>query len=174
MFDICIKYDISEEEKKKFFLKKTNNINITRKINKCNNIIFRPESFEELKKAVNKKKPLGIIDAEQLFKKNSLHYIKSGIDDTISKEMGDKKIGIVLNLKKFLIQEGMDRSNTIARMKKNMKYALKYEIPVFFASLAEDKYELFNGIMIKSIARVLGLKKWDWAINSYEKSVMKK
>jgi RNase P/RNase MRP subunit p30 len=115
--------------------------------------------------------PLGIIDAEQLFKKNNLHYVKSGIDDSIGKKMGKKKIALVFNLKQLITQKGKERSITIERMKKNMGYAAKYKIPVLFASQATNKYELFNGIMIKSIARLLGLKEWKWSAESYKRSV---
>ena len=171
MFDVCIKYSISDEEKKKFFLKKTGSVRITGNLNKCNDVIFKPESFEDLQKAVNSKMPLGIIDSEQLFEKNSLHYVKSGIDDSVGKLMGRKKIALVFNLKQLLVQKGIGRSITVERMRRNMGYAVKYKIPVLFASQAGSKFELFNGIMIKSIAKVLGLKDWKWAVESYNRSV---
>ena len=87
----------------------------------------------------------------------------------MAKEMGKKKIALVFNLNLIISNNSVNRSLIIRRMKENMKKALKHDIPVLFASLAKDEYELFNGEQIKAWAKELGIDNYNRVKTSFNK-----
>jgi RNase P/RNase MRP subunit p30 len=117
--------------------------------------------------------PYGIINSELIHYKDSLHFIKSGIDDTLAKEMAKKKIALVFNLNLIIANDSIKRAQIIRRMKENMKKAVKFDIPVLFASLAKDECELFNNQQIKAWAQYLGIDNFSRVKTSFNKIFLK-
>jgi RNase P/RNase MRP subunit p30 len=175
MFDSCILFNLNEDFKKKLGLVIGQAV-INDKLNFNSNelVFFSPKSEDDLKKAVEMTLPYGIINSELIHYKDSLHFIRSGIDDTIAKEMAKKKIAIVFNLNLIISNDSIKRSLIIRRMKENMKKAVKFDIPVLFASLAKNEYDLFNGEQIKSWAQELGIDNYTRVKNSFNKIFQKK
>jgi RNase P/RNase MRP subunit p30 len=170
MFDSFVAYNISSEEKKRFNLtvgsaKVSENLNI----NKNEVVFLSPKSDELLTKAVRMSLPYGVINAELLYPKDSVQHVKSGIDDTLAKELASKKIAVVFNLNLLLTSSDVRRGSIIRRMLENMKRAVKYDIPVLFASSAKNKFELFNGQMIKAWANYLGIDNFSRVKTSFTK-----
>lgn len=170
MFDVFIDYKIKEEELKRLKIKTLNSqIKKNLKFNKNDIVFFKPKNEKDLSDAVKRMLPFGIIDSELIHKKESLHYSRSGIDDTTGKMMGKKKIAIVFNLSLLLKNTGIKRAMIIRRMRENMRRAIKYNIPVVFASLAKNKYECFNGMQIKTIAKYLNIDSFKRVKESFYK-----
>jgi RNase P/RNase MRP subunit p30 len=170
MFDSCVLFRASDELKKKFGLI-MGNAKVKDKLNFNSNelIFFSPKSEDDLKKAVEMALPYGIINSESIFPKDSLHFIKSGIDDTLAKEMAKKKIAIVFNLGLIIAGDSAKRALIIRRMKENMKKAVRHDIPILFASLAKDEYELFNGQQIRAWAEYFGIDNFSRVKISFSK-----
>lgn len=169
MFDACVDYKISNDIKKRLKIHVGNGVVIT-SLKKCEGIcFFKPKNRDVLKEAVDRMIPFGIIDSELIFPKDSPHYPKSGIDDTIARIMSKKKIAIVFDLSLILKSSGEKRGKILYRMKENMRKAVKYDIPVLFASLAKNDYELFNGSQIKAIANYLGIDNFKRVKKSFNK-----
>lgn len=170
MFDSCALFEVSEELKKKLGLVIGKAV-VKDKLNfKSKDLVFfSPKTEDELKKSIEMTLPYGIINSELIHYKDSLHFIRSGIDDTVAKYMGKKKIAIVFNLNLLISTDSVKRSLIIRRMKENMKKAVKYDIPVLFASLAKDEYELFNGEQIKTWAQELGIDNYNRVKTSFNK-----
>jgi len=170
MFDSCALFNVSEDLKKRLKLVIGKAV-IKYKLDfkKSDLVFFSSQSEDELKKAVEMTLPYGVINAELIFPKNSLHFIKSGIDDTLAKEMSKKKIAIVFNLNLIISNDSVKRAEIIRRMKENMKKAVKFNVPVLFASLAKNQYELFNGEEIKAWAEHLGIDNFSRVKTSFQK-----
>lgn len=170
MLDACVLYKISNEEEKQFSIKIGNAI-IKDKLNfnKTDLVFFSPPNPKKMREAIDKTLPYGIINSELLHEKDSPHYPRAGIDDTVAKIMARKKIAIVFNINLLLTFKKAKRANIIRRMKENMKRAVKYDIPVLFASCAHNKFELFNGLQIKTLARYLGIDNFKRVKTSFEK-----
>ncbi|MFA5333581.1 MAG: hypothetical protein WC376_03735 [Candidatus Nanoarchaeia archaeon] len=170
MFDSCALFKVSEGLKKKLGIIVGNAV-LKDKLNFSSKelVFFSPKSEEDLKKAVEMMLPYGIISSELIHYKDSMHFIRSGIDDTLAKEMAKKKIAIVFNLNLIITNDPIKRALIIRRMKENMKKAVKYDIPVLFASLAKDEYELFNAIQIKAWAQKLGIDNYSRVKTSFNK-----
>jgi RNase P/RNase MRP subunit p30 len=132
-------------------------------------IFFSPKTEDDAKKAVKLMLPYGIINAELIHTKDSAHFIKSGIDDSMAKEMAQKKIAIVFNLNLLINTDSSKRALIVRRMRENMKKAVKFDVPVLFASCAKNKYELFNGQQIKEWAKYLGIDSFKRVKESYNK-----
>ncbi|MDD4353058.1 MAG: hypothetical protein PHN56_01230 [Candidatus Nanoarchaeia archaeon] len=175
MFDSCVLFPISDEMKKRLGLV-IGNAKIKDKLNFNSNelVFFSPKTEDDLKKAIEMTLPYGIINSELIHYKDSLHFIRSGIDDTMAKEMSKKKIAIVFNLNLLISSDSVKRAQIIRRMKENMKKAVKFDIPVLFASLAKDEYELFNGQQIRAWAQSLGIDTFERVKTSFNKIFLKK
>jgi RNase P/RNase MRP subunit p30 len=170
MFDACILFNLSDELRKKFKINIGNAV-VKYKLNFNNKdlVFFSPKTEDELKKSIKMTLPYGIINSELIHYKDSLHFIRSGIDDTSAKDMAKKKIAIVFNLNLIITNNSVKRSLIIRRMKENMKKAVKYDIPVLFVSLAKDEYELFNGEQIKAWAKELRIDNFKRVKTSFNK-----
>ncbi len=170
MLDACALFEVDEGIKKKLKIsvgaaKIKDNLNF-----KNNEMIFlSPKNEDDAKKAVKLMLPYGIINAELIHAKDSVHFIKSGIDDVMAKEMAQKKIAIVFNLNLLINADSAKRALIIRRMKENMKKAVKFNVPVLFASCAKNRYELFNGQQIKEWAKYLGIDSFERVKESYNK-----
>ncbi|MDD5054470.1 MAG: hypothetical protein PHG04_03780 [Candidatus Nanoarchaeia archaeon] len=175
MFDSCVLFNVDESLKKRLKIF-SSSAKIKEKLDfkKTDLVFFSPKTEQDLKTAVNMALPYGIINSENIHGKDSLHFIKSGIDDSIAKEMGKKKIAIVFNLSLLLKSAPPKRALIIRRMKENMKKAVKFDVPVLFASLAENEYELFNGEQIKAWAQYFGIDNFSRAKTSFNKIFISK
>ena len=74
----------------------------------------------------------------------------------------------------LISSDSVKRAQIIRRMKENMKKAVKFDIPVVFASLAKDEYELFNGQQIRAWAQSLGIDTFERVKISFNKIFNKK
>lgn len=170
MFDSCVLFEEDNDFLKKLKVIK-GNAKIKNKLifNSNDLVFFEPKTEEELKQAIKQTLPFGIINAELIHRKDSIHFIKSGIDDSTAKEMGKKKIALVFNLNLLILKKDYELSLILRRMKENMKKAVKHDIPVLFASCAKNKYELFNGMQIKAWANYLGIDDFNRVKLSFNK-----
>ncbi len=169
MYDSCVLFSPDKEIENRFMLK-FGDAKVIDEIKREKGItFFRPKTKKELNSAVNRMVPYGIIDAELIYEKDSLHYVKAGIDDGIAKAMAEKKIAVVFDLSLLLKTRGIERARILSRMRENMRRVVKYNIPVLFASLATDIYGLFNGGQIKAIAHYLSIDNFDRVKVSFEK-----
>ncbi|VVB74664.1 Ribonuclease P protein component 3 [Candidatus Tiddalikarchaeum anstoanum] len=170
MFDACVLYNISPDEKRQFHIH-TGSAKIADDLKfQKNDIVFlSPKTDDVLDKGLKMGLPSGVINAELLYPKDSLQHVKGGIDDSAANFMFEKKIALVFNLNLLLTSEHSKRGRIIRRMAENMKRAVKYDLPVLFASCAKDKYELFNGSEIKAWANYLGIDNFERVRVSFEK-----
>jgi hypothetical protein len=170
MLDACALFEVDEGIKKKLKIS-VGSAKIKDNLNFKNDelVFFSPKNEDDAKKAIKLMLPYGIINAELIHAKDSVHFIRSGIDDTMAKEMAQKRIAIVFNLNLLISSKPIQRAMVIRRMRENMKKAVKFDVPVLFASCAKSNYELFNGQQIKDWAKYLGIDSFERVKESYNK-----
>lgn len=170
MFDSCVLYNISGEEKKRFHIA-TGSAKVREDLNfEKQEIIFLNTKNEDLLlRGVRQCLISGVINSELMYLKDSLQHVKSGIDDSLAKELANRKVAAVFNLNLLLSSSERERGMILRRMKENMTRAVKYDIPVLFASCAKNKYELFNGQEIKAWANYLGIDNFNRVKTSFIK-----
>jgi RNase P/RNase MRP subunit p30 len=170
VFDACVLYEISENDKKRLQITiGSARIKKDLEFNPKSLVFLQPSNPKILRESVDKGLPYGIINSELIHAKDSVHYPRAGIDDTIAKIMARKKIAVVFNLNLLIKHEGENRGRIIRRMKENMRRAVKYDAPVLFASCAKNKYELFNSAQIQTWAKHLGIDNFNRVKTSFEK-----
>jgi len=170
MFDACVQCKIGSEDLKRLNIRAGSGVVMDDlKFGSDKIVFFSPKNADLLRESVDKGLPYGIINAELIHRSDSPHYARAGIDDTIARIMAKKKIATVFNLKLLIMNNGASRGRIIRRMKENMKRAVKYGAPVLFASCADNKYELFSGVQIKTWAYYLGIENFKRVKTSFDK-----
>lgn len=170
MYDACVLYKVSEKVKNRLNIQVGNaSIKKGLNFNRKGLNFLSPGDEKVLRQGVDDMLPFGIINSELIHKRDSVHYARSGIDDTVMKLMSEKKIALVFNLSLLLNNKLGERARLIKRMKVNMKRGVKYDVPILLASCAKSKYELFSGVEIKKWSEYLGIDSFKRVEKSFKK-----
>ena len=79
-----------------------------------------------------------------------IHHFNSGINQVLGKMARDKEIGLIFSLN-FTQSNNKIVSKEIGRINQNIKFARKYNLPVYINFLIENKFQIKSQIQIDSI-----------------------
>ncbi len=136
-----------ETDKKKELLDKSNKTKLAK--------VFLAKSEEMLRFALEKSKVDIVLGAEDINPKESLHFIRGGLDQITCKIAydNDKTIGFSFSS----ILNSKSREKLLRRISFNAKLCKKYKVQMLFSSFAKNKEELRSAkdlqIMFKSLSR---------------------
>jgi RNase P/RNase MRP subunit p30 len=102
--------------------------------------VFSPISEEMLRFALEKTKVDIVVGVEKIHPKDSLHYVRSGLDQVLCKIAHDQEKTIAFSFNDIL--NGKDRAKIMSRMKLNLKLCKKYKVKTIFSSFSKKKEEL--------------------------------
>lgn len=112
---------------------------------------------EETTRFVLEKTPIKLIfGLENLNPKDSLHYVRGGLDQVLCKIAAEKGKIIAFSLADLLKAE--NRGQMLARMMFNIQLCQKYKVKMYFGTFATGKMELRSTQDLEAVWRVLGGK----------------
>lgn len=120
-------------------------------------VIYKPVS-EELLRFALEKAPVDIVfGLESLLLKDSLHYVKSGLDPVLCQlaAKNHKKIGFSFSE----IVNAKDKSRIISRMGFNLRLCKKYGVDYLFSNFSLSPEELRSAKDIRSLEKVIFKRK---------------
>jgi len=120
-------------------------------------IIFIPRDEELLRFAIEKTEVDMILGVERVHPKDSLHYVRSGLDQVLCKLAVQKGKVIAFSFSDIL--NSGDRAKLISRMMINIIICRKYGVKVYFGLFSKNKEELRSAADLFTLWRVLGGKK---------------
>ena len=102
--------------------------------------IYKPNSEEMLRFALERTKVDLIYGMENVNPKDSVHFVRGGLDQITCKIARDngKKIGFSFSE----ILNGKDRGKLLARMRLNLKLCKKYNVDIIFGNFSNGNMEL--------------------------------
>ena len=124
---------VIKAETKKELLKKIREV-------KRKKIIFRPSSEELLRFALERTKVDVIIGAEMINPKDSVHFVRGGLDQITCKIAAAKGKKVAFSFSDIL--NSKNKGKLLARMKLNLKLCKKYKVGVVFSNFSVSKEEI--------------------------------
>ena len=119
--------------------------------------LFYRATDEETTRFVVEKTPLKFIfGLENMNPKDSLHYVRGGLDQVLCKIAAEKGKIIAFSFADLLKAE--NKGQLLARMMFNIKLCQKYKVKMYFGTFAGQKMELRAAKDLEAVWRVLGGK----------------
>ena len=107
-------------------------------------IILEPKSEEILRLALEKSDVDIVVGLEKLHQKDSLHFVRSGLDQVLCKIATDNDKIIAFSLNDIL--HAKDRAKILARIAFNQKLCKKYKVKTIVCCFAKKKEEIISAI----------------------------
>ena len=140
------------EENKKTLLKKIQQAKQQKKI-----VIFKPASEEMLRFVLEKTPAEMVLGAETIHPKDSLHYLRAGVDQVLCKIAHDTKKTLAFSFADIL--HASEPPKMMARMMFTIKLCQKYKVKMFFSNFSSSLEEMRSAPDLFSFWRMLGGKK---------------
>jgi len=118
--------------------------------------IFRPVSEELLRFALERTKVDMILGAETINPKDSVHFVRGGLDQITCKIAAAKKKGIGFSFSDIL--NSKNQGKLLARMKLNLRLCKKYKVDVVFSNFSNSKEEIRAAKDLKEFLDILKQK----------------
>lgn len=141
---------IIEEKTKKELLKKIN-----RAKNKLT--IYKPSSEEMLRFVLEKSKIDAILGMENINLKDSMHYVRGGLDQISCKIAAEKGKIVAFSFNEIL--NSKNRSRLLARMRLNIKLCRKYKVKTIFSNFAKSRNEIRSAKDLEAFRKILEKEK---------------
>ena len=144
-------------------------INIAKKQKK--KIIVRPSSEADLRSVLEKTKAEFVIGVEYIHPKDSLHYVRGGLDQILCNiaQMKDKTIIISLND----LFKTKNQAKAIARIRSNLRLCKKYKVKLHFTTFVNSKEEIKSYKDILAFKRILEKSVWSCFFKLINKKINK-
>lgn len=139
-----------KEKSKKELLKRIQEANQKRL-----KIIYVPESEEMLRFALEKSNIDMVCRIEQIHPKDSLHFMRGGLDQVLCIIAAEKNKTVALSFADVL--NSYERGKLLARMRFNVKLCRKYKVRVQLISLASSEMEMRSAKDLEAFGRILGI-----------------
>ena len=119
--------------------------------------LYHPPTEELLRLALEKTNINIIYGLENVHPKDSPHFVRGGLDQVLCAiaAKNNKIIGFSFSD----IINSKNQSQTLARMKFNVKLCQKYKVKTLFSTFASHRWELRSAKDLETLWRVLGGKK---------------
>lgn len=115
-----------------------NKIKISKK--KGLRVLVRVYSEEILRFVLEKTPAEMVVGVEMIHPKDSVHFLRSGLDQVLCKIAAANKKVIVFSLADIL--NCKDRVRLLARMKMNIKLCQKYKVKMMFSNFSKELWEM--------------------------------
>ncbi len=119
-------------------------------------VVVRVSSEEILRFVVEKTAVNMIIGQEKINLKDSVHFLRGGLDQVSCKICAEKGIIVGFSFGDILSLNGVARSKLLGRMKFNIKLCKKYGVKCYFGSFADDFFGLRSSHDLQNFWEVLG------------------
>jgi RNase P/RNase MRP subunit p30 len=117
--------------------------------------IFRAESEEMLRFALERSQVDIVYGMENVHPKDSLHFVRGGLDQVLCKIAAEK--GKILAFSFSDILNSANKSKLLARILFNMRLCKKYKVPILWCSFAASREELRSAKDLQALGRILGI-----------------
>lgn len=121
--------------------------------NKKLKTIFKADSEELLRFALEKNGVDIVYGMENVHPKDSLHFVRGGLDQVLCKIAAEKGKTIAFSFAEIL--NSSDRGRLLARMMFNIKLCKKYKVQIVFASFANYPEEMRSAKDLQALGRIL-------------------
>lgn len=122
--------------------------------NKQKLIIYRAKTDEMLRFALERTKVNMVMGMEQIHLRDSVHFVRGGLDQVLCKIAAEKGKIIVFSFSNLL--NTVDKGKLMARMMLNIKLCKKYKVKMLFSTFAVSKMEMRSRNDLEAFWRVLG------------------
>lgn len=123
--------------------------------NKKLKTVFKANSEEMLRFALEKSGVDIVYGMENIHPKDSLHYVRGGMDQVLCKLAAERGKVLAVSFSELLNSSGQGK--LLARIGFNIKLCKKYKVPMIFYSFANFKEEMRSAKDLQAFGRVLGL-----------------
>ncbi len=120
-------------------------------------VVYRPSSEEMLRFALEKSPVDIIVGVEAIHPKDSLHYLRSGLDQVLCRIAREKGKTVAFSFADVL--NSSERGKLLARMRFNIQLCRKYKVKMLFSTFAASPEELRPAHDLRAFWRVLEKRK---------------
>ena len=117
--------------------------------------ILKPDSEDLLRFALEKNGIDIVYGMENLHPKDSLHFVRSGLDQILCKIAAEREKVLVFSFSEIL--NSAEREKLLARIIFNIKLCKKYQVSFRLCSFASSESELRSAKDFQALGRVLGI-----------------
>ena len=117
--------------------------------------IYRADSEDMLRFVLERTKVDIVYDMESIHLKDSLHYVRGGLDQVLCKLAAEK--GKILAFSFSELLNSSDKARRLARIMFNIKLGKKYDVPMIWCSFASSMEEMRSAKDLQALGRVLGM-----------------
>jgi len=125
--------------------------------NKKLKTIYKTDSEEMLRFALEKSKVDIVYGIENIHPKDSLHFVRGGLDQVLCTFAAEKGKILAFSFSELLNASDKERGKLLARMMFNIKLCKKYKVPIVLASFAASREEMRSAKDLQALGRILGL-----------------
>ena len=118
--------------------------------------VFRADSEEILRFALEKNGVDIIYGMESINPKDSLHFVRGALDQILCNIAAEKEKILAFSFAEIL--NSHDRAKVLARIMFNVKLCKKYKVPVMLCSFASSREEMRSAKDLQALGRVLGFQ----------------
>ena len=122
--------------------------------NKKLKTVFKADSEDMLRFALERTSVDIVYGMESIHPKDSLHYVRGGLDQILCKLAAEKKKILAFSFAELL--DSPDKKRLLARIMFNVKLCKKYKVSIVLCSFANVKEELRSVKDLQALGRVLG------------------
>jgi len=117
--------------------------------------VFKADSEDMLRFVLEKTDVDIVYGVESIHPKDSLHYVRGGLDQILCKIAAEKSKTIAFSFAEVLNSSA--RGKLLGRMMFNIKLCKKYNVPMMLCSFAACKEEMRSAKDLQALGRVLGM-----------------
>ena len=118
-------------------------------------VVYKPESEEMLRFALEKAPIDVVFGAEKINLKDSLHFLRGGLDQVTCKIASEKEKNIGFSFRELM--DAQNKGRLLGRMKLNASLCRKYRVKVVFLTLFEKTEEMRSAKDLQLFQRLLGI-----------------
>lgn len=122
--------------------------------NKKLKTVFKADSEEMLRFALEKSQIDIVYGMEQIHAKDSVHFVRGGLDQVLCAIAAEKGKTIAFSFNQIL--NSLEKAKLLARIMFNMKLCKKYKVPILWCSFASSKTEMRSAKDLQAFGRILG------------------
>ncbi len=123
--------------------------------NKKLKTVFKADSEEMLRFALEKNGVDIIYGMESINPKDSLHFVRGGLDQVLCNIAAEKEKILAFSFADIL--NSSDRAKLLARIMFNVKLCKKYKVQMMLSSFAGSREEMRSAKDLQALGRVLGI-----------------
>lgn len=123
--------------------------------NKKFKTVFRADSEEMLRFALEKNGVDIIYGMESINPKDSLHFVRGGLDQVLCNIAAEKEKILAFSFAEIL--NSHDKAKLLARIMFNVKLCKKYRVQIMLCSFVRSREEMRSAKDLQALGRVLGI-----------------